>query len=218
MTTKEQESDRSIIAPPDPKVGAEIVAAREKHEQAWAEIADTQGMSVGKTMMIYMQMTAEKFDQSSEAKLKSAVAKARNNGESWGLIIARSGRTEGWCRRAWEEKTGEQALGHRIGKGGQYPKGAYRPAKKEVAKKAPAKKAAAKAPAKKATAKKPSIKDMTLEQLQERLDGKQITMNDGEKIRIEKVTNLRDGELVFKDDEGNVVGKLLTEIRSATRK
>jgi hypothetical protein len=217
-----------MVADPDPKVGGEIVAAREKHNQPWSEIAAAQGMSIGKAMMIYMQMTAEKFDQSSEAKLKTAVAKARNNGESWGLIIAKSGRTEGWCRRVWEEKTGEQALGHRIGKGGQYPKGAERPdpaekpaPKKAAAKKAPAKKAAKKAPAKKAAASKaaPSkLADMTLEQLQERLDGKTITLVDGEKITVDKITNLRDGEIVFKDGEGTVLGKQLAEIKSASRK
>lgn len=162
--------------PGDP--GARIVKLKDTDGKTWGEIADTIGVPQGKAIFLYEQATVTprtKITAKDEGELKRKIAAARNEGMSWGRIAARSGRSEGFCKAAFKEVTGEDARGHRIGKGGRFPDGeapegtpkkatgaAAKASKavKKAAKKAPptkksaAKKVAKKTPIKKGVAKK----------------------------------------------------------------
>lgn len=164
---------------PTPKskdVGDQIVALKEQGK-TWGEISEHVSLPQGKAMFLYEQKTVtpkSRITAKTEDELKQKIAQARTEGQSWGKISARSGKSEGYCKKAFEEVTGNEALGNRIGKGGRYPgsgpqmatgatkkaagksRGVVKSSKKTgPAKKAVAKKgtAAKKAPAKK-TAKK----------------------------------------------------------------
>ncbi len=157
---------------------------------SWAAVAEKAGVSAGKCMFLYeiaSTNSKNRITGGTDAELKKAIAKARKEGLSWGIIAARSGQTVGYCQSAYEEVSGKPALGDRVGKGGRLPSGMKSAAKpvKSTAKKATAKKAAAKkssgsdgtktakkssgavkkaakkAPAKKAAAKKSSAKKAT---------------------------------------------------------
>jgi hypothetical protein len=155
------------------EIGAKIVKMRDQQNKNWSEVSEAVGLAPGKCMYLYDVATvtpATKIKGKTEEDLKKNVAKARNAGLSWGTISARAGKSEGWCRAAFEEVTGELARGNRIGKGGRHPEDSdpakaakkakvQKPAKKtakavkKAAKAAPVKKAAKKATAKKATRK-----------------------------------------------------------------
>lgn len=123
--------------------------------KTWAQVAEQVNLPQGKAMFQYYVATVTpktRITGKNDAELDRKIADARTEGLSWGQIAARSGKSEGYCRKAYEEVTGNAALGDRsAGKGGRFP-GASNGA---ATKKAPAKKAAAKA-VKKATAKKPA--------------------------------------------------------------
>lgn len=156
---------------PKPKTAddksARIVSLKESGK-TWAEISNAVGLPQGKCMFLYEAATVtpkNKITAKSEEDLKKKIAAARGEGLSWGVISARSGKSEGYCRAAFTEVTGEAASGNRIGKGGRYPgaDGAAKPVKKAAAKKATksVKKAAAPAPAKKAVKKALATKKAT---------------------------------------------------------
>lgn len=151
-------------------VGTKIVKLKDDQGKTWGEISEAVGLPTGKCMFEYEKATVKpstRITGKTDAELNKAIAKARNEGMSWGRIAARSGKSEGFCKSAFKEVTGEEARGHRIGKGGRFPDGDA-PAKAKGAVKAggaakkatgAVKKAAKKAPAsKKAAAKKTPIK------------------------------------------------------------
>lgn len=199
----------------------------------WATISETTGIGQGKAALIYMQQTVDPSDRitaRNDDEMAKKVVKARGDGLSWGLIMARTGLGEARLRSLFEAASGEAALGNRIGKGGRYPgngngsaPAASAPAKKAGAKKAaaPAKDAGKKAAA---PAAKNALGDMTLAQLKARLDGQTMTVihsRDGrqEKIAVTSVMRTKEGELTFKDAaNGKTRTVLLTEIQSATNK
>lgn len=146
---------------------ARIVTLKDKDGKTWAEISDIMGMAQGKCMFLYEQaiVTPEtRITGRTEDELKKKIAKERQNGVSWGVLAARSGKSEGYCKKAFQEVTGEEPLGHRIGKGGRYPsgrapakaKGATKKAAKKVS--SAVKKAAKQAPAKAVKATKKTAK------------------------------------------------------------
>jgi len=146
----------------DQKTIDKIVSLRNK-ESTWADIAEAVDLPQGKCMFLYDQATvssSERITGKTEDDLKRKIAKGRQEGLSWGVLSARSGKSEGYCRKAFEEVTNESARGSRVGKGGRYPEGeapakAAKSTKKAAKKTAKAsktvKKASGKAPAKKAT-------------------------------------------------------------------
>lgn len=227
MATKTAEKEsRDRVAEPDQKLGARIVRMRDKDEVSWADMASELEMSAGKVMFIYLQMTEDPVT-GTEAKVNKAIVSMRNKGASWGVISARTGFTEGYCRRVFEEDSGESSRGHRVGKGGRYPAGEgpagdAKPKPKKAPAKGAAKKAAKKAPAKKAAKKAPakakSLGDMTLEDLQDRLNGgKRITMKDGDKMVVNEVTGLDGDDVTFVDSDGDTMVIDRGEIKSATK-
>lgn len=135
-------------------LGGKVQKLREAATQVpWAEVSSKLGASQGKCMLAYLYVTTAPKDRikgKTEDDLKKNVVAARKSGLSWGIISARSGMPESWCRRSFEELTHTSTKGNRIGKGGRFPDGAPG-VKKAAAKKAPAKK---KAVAKKAAVKK----------------------------------------------------------------
>jgi AraC-like DNA-binding protein len=145
--------------------GERIVKLRDVDGKTWAEISEIIGERPNKCMWLYEEAAVTpktRITAKTEDELRQKIADARANGVSWGKIAARSGKSEGYCKKAFEDLTGEAARGHRIGKGGRFPaemavgaRKAVGATKKAAAKKASktVKKAAAKAPAKKATKK-----------------------------------------------------------------
>lgn len=158
---------------------SERIVKLKESGKTWAEISDAVSLPQGTCMFLYEEATvtpATKITAKNEEDLRKKIAKARSDGMSWGKIAARSGKSEGYCKKAYEDITGKSARGDRIGKGGRFPSGAERPAKaagavkkatgprkatgavkkatgkKVAAKKVAGKKVAAKKAAKKATA------------------------------------------------------------------
>lgn len=138
--------------------GEKIVALKEAGK-TWGEISESVGLPQGKCMYLYEVETVSpktRIAAKTEEELKAKIAEGRNEGLSWGVLSARSGKSEGYCKKAYEEITGQEALGNRIGKGGRYPGGVtpeMSTNKKTAAKaKGVAKKAAKKAPPAKKTA------------------------------------------------------------------
>lgn len=183
----------------------QVVRLRQNEALKWDEIAERMGTSAGKCMFAFMVGTAKPLKGTPEN-----IAKARQGGESWGLIAARTGMTEGAVRKAFKEATGKDPLGTRIGKGGR-PVGSGG----SVNGSAPAKRAAkaTKAPAKKAAAKGggSKLRDLvvsgqaTLEQVQAGLTGKQVKMTRNGKdevISVAEVTKVGKGVITVKADDG----------------
>lgn len=147
-------------------LGEKVRKLRDKEPSVpWAEIATKLQAGAGKCMLAYLFVNVAPKDRikgRNEDELKANIVKARDKENlSWGIISARSGQPESFCRRAYEELTHKSTKGNRIGKGGRYPDGtpgAKKVAKKTVAKKVVAKKTAVKkAAVKKAPAKKKAV-------------------------------------------------------------
>ncbi len=103
-----------------------IVKMKDTDGKTWAEISDAVGIAQGKCMSLYEQHNVTpktKITAKTEDELRQKIAQARTDGLSWGIISARSGKSEGFCKKAFQEITGENPRGHRIGKGGRYPDG-----------------------------------------------------------------------------------------------
>lgn len=208
------------------KLGTKVVRLRDKQNKDWAEIGEELEVGVGKAMLAYEFATveeSEKFKAKTDDALAKMIVKARDGGMSWGKIMARCDKSEGYCRKAYETVSGETTLGNRVGKGGRYPGGGSGDAKpkKKVGKPQPAAKKSTKkvadkksAPAKKVgAAKKVAIGEMNEEQITTRLTGKTIDVenSDGETTTyiVRKVQSLDEpgGELVFVDKKS---GKAIT--------
>jgi len=147
----------------DKTQGDKVVKMREAGKN-WAEISETLSIRPGLAMYLFEKATVtskNKIKGKDEAELKKNIAAARDNQNlSWGTISARSGKSEGYCRSAYQEITGVESRGTRIGKGGRFPsENGAAPAKKAAKTvKAPkaskaVKKAAKAAPVKKAAKK-----------------------------------------------------------------
>lgn len=233
----------------------EVVRLRDKENKNWSEIAEELDIGQGKAMFLYMKVNAEPLTFKDDADLAKKVVALRTGKEpeSWGLISARSGVSEGKLKKLFEEASGNPARGQRIGKGGRYPGEANGAAKATAVKKTAAKttKAAGKtakvaktaAKSTKATGKKATgakkgaanpqssavqpgqltpLSDLTLEELQARLNGKVITvameMGGERKVAVQRVTGVtRDGELKFSDKDGKSRVVLISHILRAQR-
>lgn len=232
----------------DPEFQKSVVKLRDEDEMKWGEIAEELECTPGKAMLAHMIATIPPRQQikwKTEEELAEKIVAARNDTTlSWGFIAAstRPVVAESKVRKLFTDTTGTPTRGLRIGKGGRYPgdenPNGDKPAKVAAAKKVPAKKAVAKkaAPAKKAgVAKKAApakkaangpakakvaIADMDLEQLQERLNGKTIQVQQGDKkvrISVASVIKLEDGELSFADKAKKNRTVLLTDITAASK-
>ena len=133
----------------DEALAKEIKKLRDsKPKKTWAEVSDKVGEPVARCMLLYEFADVKPSERisGSEAEVGRQIVKARDKEkQSWARIMARTGQTEGFCRRAYEEATGKSTKGHRIGKGGRYPDSTgSRPrktsGKAKTGKKAPAKK------------------------------------------------------------------------------
>jgi hypothetical protein len=241
----EETTERSLGAN-DPEFQASVVELRDEQEMKWGEIATELECTAGKALLAYLIATIKPKDQikwkDDEDVLSAAIVKARDTDNlSWGFISAatRPYVAESKVRSLYTAATETDTRGLRIGKGGRYPgdenpngDAPAKPAKKAPAKKVAAKKVAAKkaAPAKKAPAKKAAankapaakaqIADMDLDQLKERLNGKTIMVQQGDrkvKIAVATVLGLENGELSFADKAKKNRTVVLTDIAGASR-
>lgn len=204
--------------------GDKIVRLRDEEEQSWADISEEMGIGQGRCMFLYMQANVKpsdriKFDDDDD--LAKQVVKLREKELlSWGMISARSGVGEAKLKRLFEEASGTPALGNRIGKGGRFPAGegasenggASTKKTSAKAKKVAEKEAAGKV---KVDPKKPLV-DMTLPELQARLNGKTIQVaregGKNEKIAVKNIKSYKNGEVVLVDQKG---GKSRTVLMAA---
>ena len=229
------------IAAADPDFIAKVVPLREEQELKWGDIATELSCTPGKAMQAYMIHTVKPKDRikGTDEEISSAVVAARDEGASWGILIARTGLTEGALRNIYTEETGTDTRGLRVGKGGRpadgdAPAPAKKAAKKAPAKKGPAKKAAPKrAPvakkgaAKKAPAKKKAapkgktpLTEMSQDELADRINGKTITVEAGgkkTKIPVDHVMKLDGDELTLADKAKKNRVILVSNIRGAGR-
>jgi hypothetical protein len=182
----------------------QIVKFRDNDGLHWAEIAEKFGVSQGKVMFAYMVGTVDKVANPTAKK----IADLRSKGESWGMIAARTGMSEGAARKLFEEATGSSALGQRIGKGGRHPGSSNGNGSAP----APAKRAAkaAKDSAAPATKGGGKLRDLvvsgkaTLEQVQKGLTGKQVKVTRSGKdevIGVAEVTGLKGQVITVKDND-----------------
>lgn len=217
---EEAESTRSLGAN-DPDFQAKVVDLRDNQEMKWSEIADELDCTAGKAILAYdiVNMPAkDKIKAKDEDELAAAIVSARDDDQnSWGRISARAGIPESRVRKIYEDATGNSSRGLRIGKGGRYvgDENPNPPAEKVkgtakkagAAKKAPAKKAAAAkkaAPAKRTTG-AGALTSMDQEALAERIDGKTIQVQQGERkvrVKVKHVISLEDGVVNLADDKG----------------
>ena len=227
MSTREQRRQENL------EVGEQIVALRDTDGLSWAAISEQLGIGQGKAMLLHMYASVpdeDKITARNEDELGKKIVRARNDGLSWGQIMARTGLGEGKCRSLFEAASGDSALGHRIGKGGRYPTGVEapaKPAKAAAVKKGAAKKAAGSTKKGGGTVvelPKPGVPlvDYTLPQLQKRLNGTVVTINaDGggvERVKVKAVTAKKtDGTIVVQNDSGKSQSFLGSLVKSATK-
>lgn len=119
-----------------------------------SDMATELGRPAGKLALLKMIAEVAPADRitGTDAAVAKAIVKARNAGQSWGLIMARTGLAEGSVRKIYTDSTGEATQGLRVGKGGRLPSDPKVAAKvARPAAKAPAAKKAAPAKAKPAS-------------------------------------------------------------------
>lgn len=201
----------------DPDFQEKVVELRDGQEMKWSEIADELNCTAGKAILAYeiVNMPAkDKIKTKDEDELAAAIVAARDDDQdSWGRISARAGIPESKVRKIYEDTTGNSSRGLRIGKGGRYvgdenPNPAEKvPAAKKAggAKKAPAKKtAAAKKAAPKRTTGAGALTSMSQDELAERIDGKTIQVQQGDRkvrVKVDHVISLEDGTVNLADDK-----------------
>lgn len=227
-------SPREILRQENLELGERIVEMRDNDGQKWGEIAEALDIGQGKAMLLYMYASVpedERITANNDEQLGKKIVKARNDGLSWGQIMARTGLGEGKCRSLFEAASGETALGNRIGKGGRYPSGEGAPAKKAgVAKKAAKTAKASKAARTEAAAAKADtelppkgtpLADFTLPQLKKRLEGATVTITNSagkaERIRVKTAKSVKNGELTLTDDGGKTRVIALATVKSASQ-
>lgn len=81
------------------------------------EIAEALGTNKGKAALLVLCATEKPYRAKTDAALAKAIAKDRQDGASWGTLMARSGLTEGACRQAYEDATGEDHTATNAGRG-----------------------------------------------------------------------------------------------------
>lgn len=121
------------------QISERIVKLKDVDGKTWAEISEAVGKPMGKCMFLYEVASVTpktRITAKTEEELDAKIAKAREDGLSWGVIAARSGKSEGYCKAAFSRISGESAKGHRIGKGGRFPDGEGGTPKEPGAKKA----------------------------------------------------------------------------------
>ncbi len=195
---------------------AEIKAMRDDQEMKWSEIAEAQEISTGKAILIYTFATvkpSEKIKDPTPAVIK----KARNvEGLSWGVLMARTGMTEGALRSMFAE-AGEEPRGHRIGKGGRYPgddnpngDGETKPKKKVAAKKAAAKKA---------DPTSQPLKGLKSQEIKDAITGYALKYGDQEEvITVQSVKTANASKIVLTTGEGKGRTLKTSEVREVSKK
>jgi AraC-like DNA-binding protein len=216
-----EKSKRAERAERNGALQEEVVKLRDEEEAKWGEIAEQLEITPGKAMFLYMQAEVagnpkSKITFKDDEDLAAKVVAARTEEMlSWGQIAARAGVSEGKLKRLFATAAEEIAVGHRIGKGGRFPKGVEPPPKPEKATKATStttKKAAG------GTA-KPLLKITDVEEMGARLNGKtiKITRNGKEtRLGVKTVKELANGTLSFISDRGQTRSVKVEEI-SVTR-
>lgn len=86
---------------------AKKVTTRRKKGDPLAAIAKDLKVGAGKAAMAELVGTTERVNIEDPAQLARAVVKDRRGGDSWGLLAARYGITEGTARAAYEAAAGE---------------------------------------------------------------------------------------------------------------
>lgn len=191
-------------------------------DKSWSDIAEEVGIGQGKAMYLAMigdvdDDTHIDSDSLTETQLAKAIVAAREKDkQSWGQIAARTlGKVgEGKVRTIYEATSGKSASDSEIGKGGRgaSANGAA-PKKAAAGKKAPAKKTPAPSAGKKL------LTEMTLEDLQNRLDGVEILNAKGATLTVEKVTGLKNGTMQFVNGtSGRKETMKVTDIKKAKAK
>lgn len=211
------------------ELGKQIKELRDEGK-SWAEISEETGIGQGKAMLLHMYASVAPKDRikgASDEELAEKIVEARNNGLSWGQIMARTGLGEAKCRKLFEEASGETALGNRIGKGGRYPTGVTppeKPAKKAAKATKASKKSAGKAESNGSVEMPPAgtpLADFSLAQLKARLTGKVVTVNRQgggvERVSVKNVKSVKNGELSLTDKDGKSRTILLAHVKSATK-
>lgn len=197
------------------ELDAAIVKARDEDELSWAEVKELSGgMALGKLMFRYDCATVDEKDRikfRSESELPAKIKAAREANLSWGLIAARTGLAPSKIRKLYEDEYGEgssrldggmERVAGRRGVVREKAAPAEKPAAKPKAKttKPASKRASSKAAASDDSGGANSLAEMSLEELQERLDGRTITVHStttGKNSRVKvKTVKATDGEEV----------------------
>jgi hypothetical protein len=193
----------------------------------WQEIADELTITPGKAMFLDMKAQVAsspklKITWTDEDDLAEKVVNARTEDQlSWGQISARTGLGEGKLKKVFSSAAGDIAHGHRIGKGGRFPRGsepAPKPAGKEKANGATKAGGATKKPGTTTTRLKPLLQ-CNFDELSARLNGKSIkVMRNGKETRlgVKTLKEFKDGTISFISDRGQTRSVKLEEI-SVTR-
>jgi len=185
---------------PQAAVDEKIVQLRNDGAK-WADIAEAVGLPSGKCMFRYDVATLPKKDRIANATAAD-VQRLRDEGVSWGKIAALTGYPESRARTLYEE-AGGTALGHRIGKGGRYPKGADLNGEPRPAKKAAGSKKAA-APAKavdNALVIELAEKQEDLAAVQDLITARALRLANGDVIKVRSVKAVKNGAVQVVDDE-----------------
>lgn len=185
----------------DKDVSDQIVALRNDGSK-WDEISQAVAMPTGKCMLIFDHATVRPKDRIKNATGKDVQRLRDEESLSWGMISAITQYPESACRSLYEEATGRETRGNRIGKGGRYPNGTDAPKKVAAGtKKTVAKKAAAKAAPKIA----PEVDGKTPEEIKEAVEGHAIkVLVDGteETIKVKAVTKVSKTSMALRDADG----------------
>lgn len=205
------------------ELGDRVVELKDNQGLKWNEVVEAiPEAGSGRIQLAYMIATTLEEDQikwESEDDLAPQVVEARNAGQSWGQITARTRPlvAETKVRALFEKTTETSAKGHRIGKGGRWPKGQEPEGSGEP------KNSEGGATAK-VTSGKPvkgkHITEYTEDELKGRLAGKTVTYeteNGNQKVAVTEVRSLKDGAVEVVVDNGNVRTLSLENIKRVSR-
>lgn len=212
----ESEAKKAERAAKNGELTEQVLEMREAGKK-WQEIADELEITPGKAMFLDMKAAVSaspklKISWKDDDELAEKITNARTEDMlSWGQISARTGLSEGKLKKVFAAAAGDMAHGHRIGKGGRFPKGVTPPPKPAKAEKATKTTKAAGTAAKS----KPLNQIKTTEEMAEKLNGKGIKLNrNGKetKIGVKTVKEFKDGTISFVSDRGQTRSVKVDEI------
>lgn len=106
------------------KLIEKIKDARDRKGQKWDQIAESVGLPLGKTFLLYEMGSVPRGERitGTDAEVGKAIVKAREvDLLSWARIMARTGMGLQACKTAYNKYAKDPAKGARIGKGGRHP-------------------------------------------------------------------------------------------------